>query len=56
MVTYPDGTSETNDATYEEAGDCVSDIIPAGLEPGSWTLEFRAGTEVLATGGFEITE
>jgi hypothetical protein len=55
LVTYPDGTSESSETTYDEAGDCVSDTIQPGLATGRWRLEFRAGTEHLATGAFEIT-
>jgi hypothetical protein len=55
VVTYPNGTSESTDTTYEDTGDCVSDTIPPGLETGRWALEFRSGSEVLATGTFEIT-
>jgi hypothetical protein len=55
VVTYPDGTSESTETSYDDAGDCVSDTIPPGLDAGRWTLEFHSGTELLATGGFEIT-
>jgi hypothetical protein len=55
VVTYPDGTPESTETSYEEAGDCVSDTIPPGLETGSWRIEFHSGTELLATGAFEIT-
>ena len=54
-VTYPDGTSQSTDTSYEDAGECVSDTIPVGLDPGHWAFEFRTGDEILATGGFDIT-
>jgi hypothetical protein len=55
VVTYPDGTSQSSDSTYEESFDCIYDTIAPGLDPGSWTIEFRSGADVLATGTFEIT-
>ncbi len=55
VATFPDGTEQSTDTFYDEAGDCVSDIIPPGLEQGAWAFEFRVGAEILATGGFVIT-
>jgi hypothetical protein len=55
VVTYPDGSSESSEVTYDDAGACVTDTIPPGLETGQWTIQFRSGSEVLSTGTFEIT-
>lgn len=56
VVTYPDGTSDSADVPMDEIGTCVTDTIPSGLQPGHWSIEFRSGNEVLATGGFDIRE
>lgn len=55
IVTYPNGTSESSDTTWEEAGDCLTDTIPPGLGTGRYTLELRLGSGGAATGSFEIT-
>ena len=55
VVTFPDGTSKTTDSAYQGGGVCVSDTLTPGLDAGQWALEFRSGTEVLATGSFVIT-
>jgi hypothetical protein len=54
-VTYPDGTTETNDETMAQAAGCVTQDISPGLTPGHYVLEYRSGGEVLANGGFDIT-
>jgi hypothetical protein len=56
VVTYPDGTSDSADVPMDEIGACVTDTLPSGLAPGHWAIEFRSGSEVLATGGFDITD
>jgi hypothetical protein len=56
VVTFPDGTSQSEDVPMDEVGSCVTNTIPAGIDAGHWVIEFRSGSEVLATGGFDITE
>ena len=55
VVTFPDGTARTTESAYQGGGICVSDSLTPGLDAGPWALEFRSGTEVLATGSFVIT-
>ena len=55
VVTYPDATTESANQTMTDSADCVSQSISAGLAPGHYTLQYRVGTEILATGGFDIT-
>jgi hypothetical protein len=54
-VTYPDATTETNGQAVASVANCVSQDIQSGLAPGHYRFEYRAGTEVLAQGGFDIT-
>ena len=54
IVTFPNGTSESLDETYDEAGDCIDREIPSGLARGRYVVEFRSGSEVLARGAFDI--
>jgi hypothetical protein len=55
VLTFPDGTTRAADQVYQGGGICVSDTLDPGLDAGPWALEFRTGTEVLATGGFTVT-
>jgi hypothetical protein len=55
IVTLPDGTTRTTDDAYQGGGICISDTLDPGLDTGSWALEFKVGTEVLASGGFTVT-
>ena len=55
IVTLPDGTTRTTDDAYQGGGICISDTLDPGLDAGSWALEFKVGTEVLASGGFAVT-
>ncbi len=54
-VTYPDATTESANQTMTDSADCVAQSISAGLAPGHYALQYRVGTEILATGGFDIT-
>jgi hypothetical protein len=54
-VTYPDGTTETNDEAAGQVASCVTQEISPGLAPGHYALQYRSASEVLATGGFDIT-
>jgi hypothetical protein len=54
-VTYPNGTKESQDQTFDETGKCIAQDVPPGLAPGHYGLEYRSGTEVLAKGEFDIT-
>lgn len=54
-VSYPDGTTDSTDQAMAAAADCLTQDIAPGLDPGHYGLEYRAGTEVLAKGGFDIT-
>ncbi len=55
VVTFPNGTSEPSDRTFDDTGKCITEDVEPGLEPGHYGLEYRAGTEVLAKGEFDIT-
>ncbi len=55
IVTLPDGTTRTTDDAYTGGGICISDTLDPGLDTGSWALEFKVGSESLASGGFTIT-
>lgn len=55
VVTVPDGTNQTEDKTFDTAGQCVYQDIPPGLPSGHYILELRSGSEVLAHGTFDIT-
>jgi hypothetical protein len=55
VVTFPNGTSEPSDRTFDDTGKCITEDVEPGLDPGHYGLEYRAGTEVLAKGGFDVT-
>ena len=54
-VTYPNGTSESNDRVFDDTGICITEDVESGLAPGHYVIEYRSGTEVLAKGEFDIT-
>ena len=53
-ATLADGTSSSTDETFDQNATCVTQAIESGLPPGHYNLEYRLGTEILATGGFDI--
>jgi hypothetical protein len=54
-VTGPVGPEETDEGPPPTRSDCLSNEVYAGLAPGHYVLEFRAGNEVLSQGAFDIT-
>jgi hypothetical protein len=55
IVTDQDGTTETNEQTFDAPSDCLFMDLGPGIPPGHYALEFRAGTELLASGELDIT-
>jgi hypothetical protein len=54
-VTFPNGTTDSTDETFDKAGQCVYQDIDPGLDVGHYVMEFRSGTELLSKGEFDIT-
>jgi hypothetical protein len=54
-VTYPNGSTETSNDVWKEGGRCVAEVLPPGLAPGKYLIEYRAGTTVLSSGALTIT-
>lgn len=52
----PDGSKGTQSLELDSAATCVSLDLPLGgaLPVGAYTLDYAIGSEVLATGGFEL--
>ena len=46
---------ESTERTFEQSGDCLAGSVPAsGFDPGHYRLEYLAGSELLASGEFDI--
>ena len=54
-VSFPNGTTDSTDETFDRAGQCVYQDIDPGLDVGHYLMEFRSGTELLSKGEFDIT-
>jgi hypothetical protein len=55
VQTYPDGVVEPVSQSVETPADCLFGDVISGPTAGRYTMEVRAGSELLATGGFDIT-
>jgi hypothetical protein len=54
-TTLPDGTTESQDQAFDTTSRCLFGDVGPNLSPGRYVLEFRAGTETLSKGTFDIT-
>jgi hypothetical protein len=55
VVTFPDGTSQSDPQSFAEATDCLYLEAGPGLDPGRYVIEVRTDAEVLARGEMDIT-
>ncbi len=53
--TFPDGRIESQDQAFDTTSRCLFGDVGPNLSPGRYVLEFRAGTEILSKGTFDIT-
>ncbi len=54
-VTYPDGTTDTNEEVIGAVGLCVRASIPPGCSPGHYVQELLWRSEVLARGEWDCS-
>jgi hypothetical protein len=55
VQTYPDGTSDPTRQAVDSAASCLFGDVVSGPTTGRYTIEVRSGTELLASGGINVT-